>query len=684
MPSYNILPESVRDGIQTVNLDPNSLFDNLHTMIHEDSDNNEPQVVEHFNYQQELDKSLLSRGSIIGLGFSLMSPVLGMCTSMSIGLLNGGPLTIMFGFLISGFCIWFCSLSLGEIVSKFPMEIHIGSAMLAPDSFKLICSWYTGWLMLIGNWTMSTSITFAGAQLTISLILMTNSDLIDETHLIFYTVIVFYLVVTIVGFINLKFARFIEIINKVCVYWIIYAIIFIDILLLIFHKGKYRSLKYALFHFDNSLSGWKNVFLSFVIGFQQSNFTLQGFSMLPALADEVKKPERDIPQGMSNAVLLSAFSGIIFLLPVMIILPDIKTLFTNHKVLPIVNIFTQSTHSMIVSVFLILSILGNLFFSGIGSITASSRSVYSFSRDHAIPYYNLWTFVKPESESKVPTNSILLSMAISYLLGILALFSTAAFNAFIGAAVLCLCSATCIPLVLVLFRRRRVLKNAPIKIRYKFGWGINILSIIWLLLSMFSVCLPTRIPVTAKTMNYALIVYVLCLIIVTILYFKWGKYNFKLPLHEGEDIIKHNNIQITDHNGYANLNQDVSETFDKESYVLQSQNTTNNNMQFADNNDKIEEISTNEVNRQNDSANITSVSEYDTKITKQEGSSITFNDDRNSFELISNPFEDNVNEISPSYEEVNDWDFASEESINSDNHNYKKSYKENNKNTATS
>ncbi|CCK69211.1 Tpo5p KNAG_0C00980 [Huiozyma naganishii CBS 8797] len=530
MREYNPLAD-----IGTPSARAEEFFDNLHTIIHEDSDENEPEIVEHFKYEQELDKSLLSRSSIVGLGFGLMSPVLGMCTSMAIGLINGGPATIMWGFLISGICIWFCSLSLGEIVSKFPMEIHVGSAMLAPASLKLISSWYTGWLMLIGNWTMSTSITFAGAQLTISLILMNNNDLIKDPHLVLYTVIVFYLVVTIVGLINLKFARFIETINKVCVYWILYAVIFIDILLLIFHKGKYRSLKYALTHFDNSRSGYGNFVISFIIGFQQSNFTLQGFSMLPALADEVRVPEKDIPRGMSNAVLLSAFSGIISLLPIMIILPDMDTfIFYDGRVLPIVNIFTQSTDSVILSTLLVLLILGNLFFSGIGSITASSRSVYSFSRDHAIPGYDLWTFVKPESESKVPKNSILLSMLISYILGLLALFSTAAFNAFIGAAVLCLCSATCIPLVLVLFRRRRILKSAPVKIRYKLGWGINIFSICWLLLSMFSVCLPTRIPVTFKTMNYALVVYVVCLISITVLYFFWGKSNFRLPKADGQ------------------------------------------------------------------------------------------------------------------------------------------------------
>ena len=526
---YRLLPESLRDNIH---LDPNEMLEsfNLHTMMEEDGPaNGEKEVVEHFDYEQQLDKSLLSRSSVVGLGFGLMSPVLGMSTSMSIGLKNGGPFTIIFGFFISGICIWFCSLSLGEVVSKIPSELHVSSAMLAPRKWKLICSWYTGWLMLIGNWTMSTSITYVGAQLTISLVMMMNSDLISETYLIFYTVIVFYLVVTIVGVVNLKLAKFIEIINKLCVIWIFYAILFIDILLLIFHSGKYRSLKYALFHFDNNLSGYTSGVLSFIIGFQQSNFTLQGFSMLPALADEVKNPERDIPRGMSNSVLLSTFSGIIFLLPIMLILPELESVFTGQKILPIVNIFTQSTHSKIVSIFLVFLILGNLLFSGIGSVTTSSRAVYSFSRDHAIPRHHLWTYVDPSSVSKVPKYSIWLSMAISYFLGLLALFSTAAFNAFVGAAILCLCSATVIPLILVLISGRRSIRNAPVKMNYKLGWVVNIISVLWLLLSMISVCFPPQIPVTAQTMNYALIVYIFCLIVITVLYFKWGKNNFKLP-----------------------------------------------------------------------------------------------------------------------------------------------------------
>lgn len=559
MPEYRLLPEGFADNIPRIShFDPNEIFENLHTIIHERS-NGDGEVVEHFEYEQQLDKSLLSRTSVIGLGFGLMSPVLGMCTSMGIGLLNGGPLTIMLGFPICGFCTYLSALSLGEIVSKYPMELHGASAMIAPDSLKGVCSWYTGWLMLLGNWFMSIGVTFAGGQLIISLITMNNTNIIADVHLGIYTVLVYYGVVTIVGVVNLKYSRYVEVINKVCTYWIIYAVIFIDILLLLFHQDKFRSLFYALFHFDNKFSGYSSAFLSFLVGFQQSNFTLQGFSMLPALADEVKVPEKDIPRGMSNAVLISTVTGVIFLLPIMLILPDTESLFKNQQALPIVNIFTQSTESKFVSIFLVLMILGNLFFSGIGAITASSRAVYSFGRDHAIPFHELWTYVNPKSESKVPKYSILSSMGVSYILGLLPLFSTAAFNAFIGCAVLCLCSATLIPLVLTLFTGRRTLRNATIKIKYKLGWVVNIVSVFWLLLAMFSVCLPPQVPVTAKTMNYAIIVFVFCFICITILYYRWGKSRFQLPLVD--KLVEGNSDQDSvraSKNNKNNLNEESS------------------------------------------------------------------------------------------------------------------------------
>lgn len=520
------MPEYVRIPSFNENI---HIPERLLSLLNEE-DQNIPDEVKQFTYVQELDKNLLSRSSVIGLGFGLMSPVLGMSTTMSIGLLNGGSPTIIYGYLICGIMTWFCSLSLSEIVSKYPIELHGATAMLSPEKYRLRASWYSGWLMLLGSWTMSTSITFAGAQLIISLVTMTNETLIKPDWYMLYTVLMFYLIVTLVGVINLKFSRFIEVINKVCVYWILYAIIFTSTLLLLFQPN-HTSFKEVFTKFDNSLSGYSSVLLSFLIGgFQQSNFTFQGFAMLSALADETEKPQKNIPYGMTRSVLISLISGLFFLIPMMIILPDTSEIMNHEGIMPIVLIFTKSTKSMFVSVFLVLLILGNLLFSGIGSITTSSRAVYSLSRDHAIPYHSLWTYVDPSSESKVPKYSVMLSMGVSYFLGLLALISTAAFNSFVGSAVMCLCSASAIPITLSLFQGRKLIRGSAFRIKYRLGYIVNAITILWLLFSMIIICLPQKVPVTLKSMNYASVVYFTFLVIIMILYEKWGAKNFTTPL----------------------------------------------------------------------------------------------------------------------------------------------------------
>ncbi|AET41399.1 Tpo5p Ecym_8105 [Eremothecium cymbalariae DBVPG len=527
MARYSSLPNNtaIRDRINAI---PENLISNLQTILKEDDD--DTVLVEHFQYEQRLDKSLLSKYSVIGLGFGLMSPVLGMSTSLSTGLVNGGPLTILGAFIICGFMNWLTSLSIGEVVSKYPIELHGSVAMLAPDNYRLVTAYFTGWLMLLGNCVMNASIQYAGARLIISLVTISGDSLISEDNLIIWTVLVYFLCITITGIINSNFARYLEIINTVCIYWILYAVAFIDILLLMFHYGSFRPFLYAFFHFDNKLSGYSSAVLSFMVGgFQQSNFTLQGFSLLPALSDETREPEKDIPKGMSQSVLVSTICGIIYLIPILLVIPEPEEIMNDSRVMEIVLIFTKSTRSKIVSYFQVLLILGNLLFSGIGSITTSSRAVYSMSRDHGLPYSDLWSYVSPDSQSQVPRYAVYLSMGISYIFGLLPFISGNAYNSFIGASVLCLCSASSIAIICVMLTGRRGIKGAGVKIRYRLGWPVDVFVLLWLGLVMFCMCMPVTVPVTINTMNYTFLIFLVFLVGISGLYNFWGKYNFSIP-----------------------------------------------------------------------------------------------------------------------------------------------------------
>ncbi|AMD20359.1 HDL385Cp [Eremothecium sinecaudum] len=525
MPEYLRLPQSIKDRVHDF---PDAVITNLQTILREDE---EETVVEHFQYEEKLDKSLLSQYSVIGLGFGLMSPVLGMSTTLSLGLINGGAITILGAFIISGFMNWLTALALGEIVSKYPIELHGSVAMLAPERYRLVMAYFTGWLMLLGSWIMNASIQYAGARLIISLITISDDDLITEEHLNVWTSVIYMLCITFTGVINVMFARFLEMINTVCIYWILYAVIFIDILLILFHHGSYRTFVYTISHFDNKLSGYSSFLLSFMIGgFQQSNFTLQGFSMLPALSDETMEPEKHIPNGISQSVLISTFCGIVYLVPILLGMPEPEEVMTDSRVMEIVQIFTKSTRSNVVAYFLVMLILGNMLFSGIGSITTSSRAVFSMSRDHAVPYYELWSHLSPDGrQTQIPKYSVYLSMGFSYVFGLLTLVSGTAYNAFIGASVVCLCSGTGLAIFCVMLGGRRGIKGAAVKIRHRLGWPISVVVLIWLCTVIFCMCMPVSVPVTIYDMNYTSVIFVMFLITIGVMYNSWGKYHFKIP-----------------------------------------------------------------------------------------------------------------------------------------------------------
>ena len=58
------------------------------------------------------------------------------------------------------------ALSLAEICSKYPTSAgaYYWCYRLAPPRYKLIFSWINGWLNLVGNWTVTLSVTFGIPQ----------------------------------------------------------------------------------------------------------------------------------------------------------------------------------------------------------------------------------------------------------------------------------------------------------------------------------------------------------------------------------------------------------------------------------------------------------------------------------------------------------------------------------------
>jgi amino acid permease (GABA permease) len=478
--------------------------------------------LERFGYQAEMPRNL-SMLSILGLSFAIMAVPYGLSTTMYITLTNGQAVSILWGWVLVSLLSLCIAASLAEICGVFPVSggVYYWSAMLCPKKYAPIVSFIAGWMTLVGNWTVTLSINFGGAQLILSAISIFNSDYVANQ---WQTVLCFWAVMLICALVNIFFSRHLNLINTICIWWTGIGVLIILITLLATAREK-RSAKFVFTHYDASASGWPDAW-SFFVGLLQASYVLTGYGMVPSLCEEVQNPEREVPRAIVLSVAAAGITGIIYLLPILFVLPNIQMLLDVSNSQPIGLLFQTVTESKAGGFGLLLIILGILFFAGIGALTAASRCTYAFARDGAIPGYRLWKKVHPKLD--VPIWAIFLSTAVDCILGCIYFGSSAAFNSFTGVATLCLLSSYCVPVLISLVRGRRFVKNSPYSLG-KFGFAINTISIVFICFASVIFCVPVSLPVSAETMNYASVVFAGFGIISAVWYFAYARKNFKGP-----------------------------------------------------------------------------------------------------------------------------------------------------------
>lgn len=211
-------------------------------------------------------------------------------------------------------------------------------------------------------------------------------------------------------------------------------------------------------------------------------------------------PEREVPKAMVLSVAAAAVTGIIYLIPILFILPDVSLVLAVANGQPIGFIFKTATGSAGGGFALLFLILGILFFAGVGALTAASRCTYAFARDGAIPGSGLWSRV--DKRFDIPLPALALSAVVDCILGCIYFGSTSAFNAFTGVATICLSVSYGIPILVSVLRGRKAVRHSTFSLG-KFGYAINIAAISWIALAIVLFCMPTAIPVTPVSMNYA-------------------------------------------------------------------------------------------------------------------------------------------------------------------------------------
>jgi len=156
--------------------------------------------------------------------------------------------------------------------------------------------------------------------------------------------------------------------------------------------------------------------------------------MIINMAEEVREPATQIPKAMLGTVFANTLCGLVFLIPLMFVAPDIAQLIASAQPVPIIVRSAVGNAGGAFALMIPLIVLAII--CGIGCTTACARCIWSFARDEAIPGYQWWSKVNRALD--VPLNAMMLSMVVQILLGLIYFGSSAAFNAFSGVGVISL------------------------------------------------------------------------------------------------------------------------------------------------------------------------------------------------------------------------------------------------------
>ena len=190
------------------------------------------------------------------------------------------------------------------------------------------------------------------------------------------------------------------------------------------------------------------------------------------MCEEVQKPSIQVPKAMVATIFINTFAGLLFLIPIVFVLPNIQDIILLPQ--PVPAIIKSAVGSSGGAIGLLIPLMVLALLCGIGVTTASSRCTWAFARDGAIPGSKWW--MKVNHRLDVPLNAMMLCMVVEIVLGLIYFGSTAAFNAFSGVGVICLTASYATPIAISMFTGRRQVKTGNFYLG-KFGYFLNIVSI---------------------------------------------------------------------------------------------------------------------------------------------------------------------------------------------------------------
>ncbi len=379
-------------------------------------DEDEQRLAE-LGYRQDLHRSW-SGFSNFAISFSIISILAGCFTSFALGWNNGGPAAIAWGWPIIALLILVIGFCMSELVSAFPTSggIYWWSSKLGGAK----AGYYTGWLNLIGLLAIVASVAY-GCATFFDLTLSTFSTSWAAHYSLKRVFIEFIVILLLAAVINIFSSHLLAILNNVSVWWHVLGAAAV-VLILIFIPSHHASVSSVFTHtvnntglFGGKTSGVGFLFYVLPLSVILTQYTITGYDASAHLSEETKSAANSAAKGIWRSIFYSGVGGWILLLSFLFAVQNQDGVTKAGG--GVSAIFSQALSSNWGGTVLTISAAGQ-FFCTVACMTSTTRMLYAFSRDGAVPGGKYWSKL---NHNRVPVYGVLLTTIIAVVLTLPAL-----------------------------------------------------------------------------------------------------------------------------------------------------------------------------------------------------------------------------------------------------------------------
>jgi amino acid transporter len=336
-------------------------------MNREGSQGNDSAQLEALGYSSKFDRKM-SLWSNFSLGFTYLSPVVGVYSVFAIAVTSGGP-PMFWNYILVGLGQLLVCLIFGEIVSQYPI-----SGGIYPWARRLVgkrWAWMAGWVYLWALCTTIAAVAVGGSPFVAQLIGIASSHQRE-----IWIGVGMVCLTTLLNVSGTRLLARVAMIGFICE---IVGAIVVGSYLLLFSRHQSIRILFETFH----VAPHGSYLPAFLASAVAAMFAYYGFEACGDVAEETPNPSITIPKAMRMTIYIGGAAAVFVCLALLLAVPNMAAAVSGTDVDPVVTALQTAMGS--VGVRMVIAVVLISFFSCLLSLqAATSRLLFSFGRDRMI------------------------------------------------------------------------------------------------------------------------------------------------------------------------------------------------------------------------------------------------------------------------------------------------------------